>query len=277
MTLHRTNILLGIIIAASAVTLALALSRLTWHAQGHVALNLNIPDSGQNAISQAKQTDLTPILALAPFGAEQQAATGAAEVSVDLDKLTLHAVMHAIPYSLSTAAISVEGAQTTSFRSGEIISSGITLKHIGPSYVLLQTARGSQRLGFDIRGLNTSSNHPSPNRNAATRANIIADGNASADAMIEHYRQQITADPKSVMTALGVTATDEGYRISPSAPAAVLRTGLRPGDLITRVNGEQVGNVQSDRALFEKIAASGHARVELRRGNNRITLSFPLQ
>jgi general secretion pathway protein C len=74
-----------------------------------------------------------------------------------------------------------------------------------------------------------------------------------------------------------LAAGDGGYRVGDAASAAVLRAGLRPGDLIATVNEQQVGNIEQDRELFEQVAAAGRARMAIVRGGERLVLSFPLE
>jgi len=43
------------------------------------------------------------------------------------------------------------------------------------------------------------------------------------------------------------------------------------------VNGQSVGDVDKDRALYDVIAESGQARIEIERDGRTIMMSFPLQ
>ncbi len=70
---------------------------------------------------------------------------------------------------------------------------------------------------------------------------------------------------------------DGGYAVQESASGVLLDAGLQPGDLVTTVNGQQVGNIDRDRAYFSDVVAAGHARIELLRNGRRIVLSFPLR
>jgi general secretion pathway protein C len=55
------------------------------------------------------------------------------------------------------------------------------------------------------------------------------------------------------------------------------RAGLLPGDVVARVNGQQVGDIVGDQALFENIVASGRARLEVIREGETVVMSFPLR
>ena len=95
--------------------------------------------------------------------------------------------------------------------------------------------------------------------------------------MIESYRQRIQDDPEAVLEDLGLVATDDGYQVDSEAPDSVLAVGFLPGDVVAKVNGQQVGNIEQDRQLFDEVAASGHARIEFLRQGQSIVLSLPLK
>ena len=91
------------------------------------------------------------------------------------------------------------------------------------------------------------------------------------------WRDRITANPGEVLTAIGLIPTAEGYVIADEHDSGVGRAGLRSGDLIRSVNGQQVGDVERDRQLYDDVAASGTARIEIVRDGRSILMSFPLQ
>lgn len=80
-----------------------------------------------------------------------------------------------------------------------------------------------------------------------------------------------------MLTAIGLIPTPEGYVISEQHDSGVGQAGLRAGDLVKTVNGQAVGNVEQDRQLYDDVAASGMARIEIERDGRTIVMSFPLQ
>ncbi len=91
------------------------------------------------------------------------------------------------------------------------------------------------------------------------------------------WRSRIIANPKQVLDTIGLVRTDDGYRIAEQHDSGVARAGLRAGDLVRTVNGQQVGDLDSDRRLYDEVAASGLARIEVDRDGETITMSFPLR
>ena len=94
---------------------------------------------------------------------------------------------------------------------------------------------------------------------------------------IDLWRDRITANPGEVLSAIGLIATAEGYVIAEQHDSGIALAGLRTGDLIKSVNGQQVGDVERDRQLYDEVAASGMARIENERDGRSIMMSFPLQ
>jgi general secretion pathway protein C len=62
-----------------------------------------------------------------------------------------------------------------------------------------------------------------------------------------------------------------------TSPALVRDAGFRAGDVITRVNGQKVGDISVDQRYFDDVVLSGRARVEVLRDGQSIILSFPLR
>ncbi|KZZ62765.1 hypothetical protein A3764_00950 [Sulfitobacter sp. HI0129] len=91
------------------------------------------------------------------------------------------------------------------------------------------------------------------------------------------WRERIRANPAEVLDTIGLVPTDNGYRIADEHDTGVSRAGLQAGDVVTTVNGQAVGNVEQDRALYDSVAASGIARIEVERNGKTIVMSFPLQ
>ena len=97
------------------------------------------------------------------------------------------------------------------------------------------------------------------------------------EAVVAGYRERLRDDPRRVLDDLGLVATEAGYEVGADPASPVRRAGLEPGDLVAKVNGQQVGDIERDRKFFDEVVASGRARVEVVRNGQRIPLSFPLK
>ena len=79
------------------------------------------------------------------------------------------------------------------------------------------------------------------------------------------------------MDSVGVELVENGYRVKADPNIGVTLAGLKPGDVITRLNGEAVGDLNSDKQLYDDVAASGIARLEVVRNGRALLLTFPLR
>lgn len=284
-TLLRTAALLLILAVVGSV--AHAGARLTWRVAdldaaplARVAAPVQRPDA----------LDIAPILALAPFGARVVAAApspvASAGVRPDADwllDLTLQGVIMAVPADRSFAMVAVKDQDVRTLAVGESPLKGVTVREVRRDGVLFTAGDDEVFLGFrnedDKRAASLERQRnliPQQFRGPAGGAASSAP-RRSVDEVIDYYRQRIAANPQTVLDGFGVSRTDRGYEIGPTPSIGVTRAGLRSGDIIRAVNGEAVGTIEDDRRLFEKIAASGHARVEILRGGRRVILSFPLK
>jgi Trypsin-like serine proteases, typically periplasmic, contain C-terminal PDZ domain len=94
---------------------------------------------------------------------------------------------------------------------------------------------------------------------------------------IAAWRDRITRNPKAAMDRVGVELVENGYRIKPDPNIGVTLAGLRPGDVITRLNDQSVGDLARDRIVCDDVAAAGIARVEVMRDGQTMLLTFPLR
>ncbi len=104
----------------------------------------------------------------------------------------------------------------------------------------------------------------------------------SAREFLEEYGERLADDPAETLAELGIEAvadgSGQGYRLGDVAsPEQLSRVGLRPGDVVLSVNGQQLGNPQVDTALIDQVTEAGAARLEIQRGERRffVTLSIP--
>lgn len=281
--MSATAVRLGPPAAAALVvaTLAMAAAQLTWRfVVGDAGLPLGLV-SAPVAAPDAGPPALGPILALAPFGEVAVETAPVAEAKATRLKLVLNGVVVAEPRARSVAYISGDGEAAKLFGVGDRVAQGATLAEVFRDHVVLDVSGAQEILAFpkadedaaasaaaaDIRGRIQAATGGARTMPAAT---------STPDEAVEFWRRRIAENPRAVLDQLGVAASQEGYRVGEEPNSAVRRAGFRTGDVIARVNGEPVGDVENDRKLYDRIAASGYARVELQRDGRTIVLSFPL-
>tara|TARA_R110001606_G_scaffold169449_1_gene314499 strand:- start:5287 stop:6129 length:843 start_codon:yes stop_codon:yes gene_type:complete len=255
------------------------LAGLTWHALGYVALPAS--EVSRNIAPRAtlqNRDTIAPLLAWAPFGHRvEMAGPSAVQASLDLASLKLLAVRVAQGAAKSTATISVDGGPATIFQIGDLVSHGMRLEHVAQRGVVLEVGGRFAELGFAIANpaggasirTNEGSAAEAPSQGTITPAPAAAE-------IIDAYRQRVMSDPEGLVRQFSLQPSAQGYVVGSNPPAALLAAGLKPGDRVTRVNGASVGNISTDRSLFETVIASGRARVEIDRDGRAIILTFPL-
>lgn len=68
-----------------------------------------------------------------------------------------------------------------------------------------------------------------------------------------------------------------GFRLYPgNRPELFQQLGLRPGDLVTRVNGVELDSATRAAEVLQQLRDSQQVSVQLRRGNQLLDLAFSL-
>lgn len=99
------------------------------------------------------------------------------------------------------------------------------------------------------------------------------DEGQQAQAAIGDAIRQLQANPGAYLNQMGLTPSNRGYEITAVAPAELRnRLGLRPGDRIVSLNGRPLGQVQNDIRLLEQIQQQRSAQIEIRRGEQTMTI-----
>ncbi len=283
--------IVGVIAAGVAATLAVPAATAFWHALGDTAIAArDLPPLPP--VRDAVAVDVAAVRALSPFGSEAPAADDERPEETALD-LVLHGVAISSDPARSAAFIWT-GERTGRYLTGEEIDAGVTLIGVAADHVRLDVGGTEEVLSFPNAPAAAA---PRLDRAAPAEAlavtpmdrlgAAIVDGvrreraeRAPPETVQDHialWRDRIRRNPSQVLDTIGLVPGEGGYTIAREHDSGVARIGLRSGDVVARVNGQAVGNVDRDRALYDEIAASGLAMVEIERDGETITMSFPLQ
>lgn len=288
-----------------AMSVAFALAGLTWRLLGEPGgpARTEPPPVGPTSLATV---DIGPILAFAPFG---EAYVQGAATAATSSGLVLKGLFAAGGSSRSAALIQVEGGKVESYGVGEVLPGGGVVEGVATDYVLIRVDGRLETLGFpsatataqsaavgpNVAGqANATTGAPAPAARSSGVAAILAtippevSGVArpapvapapptTPGAAVDAVRRQAADNPQALLQFMGAEATGSGYRVGSGVSADLRRAGLLPGDVIERVNGAAVGDVQRDRRTFEQAVASGRARVDVVRDGRRLSLSFPLR
>ncbi len=216
-------------------------------------------------VPEPNAMDLSPVFDFAPFGR----AEGVAEVAVP-DGVESGLVLLGITMSeaagQSRAIISGGDGPTRNFGIGESIRSGVTLTGVFGDHVTVSWGGMEQELSFQ----------PGDGGGAVELAAFDAPL-AEEETLIGRYRAELQQDAAGLLARLGLQVADGGYLVTDAAADEVLQAGLQPGDLISAVNGQPLGDPDSDIARLDLVAAVGTANLSIVRGASTILMTFPLK
>ena len=213
--------------------------------------------------------------------------------------VALKGVLLAIPESLSSALLDVNG-EVKNYRIGDTLqNSGYTLIAVDWNAVIIADANDQQTvirmadaMPLDQRGLAAGAvgNHRSPDNNMLSSPQSALQGEPMPDAgstdtaaggdannptsKIDEAVTELQDNPANYLSRMGVMASGEGYQVTAAMPAGVRnRLGLEPGDKVLSVNGKSVGNSPSqDASLLQQVQQAGEAQIEVKRGDQVITI-----
>lgn len=219
--------------------------------------------------------------------------------------VALKGVLLAIPESLSSALLDVNG-EVKNYRIGDSLQdSGYTLIAVDWNAVIITDTANKQTVismadsmpldQSDMAPANVSNqrlpaNNPADSQpqamplpdstsnenNADSSDNAPADtaGTDNSNAAIDEAVTALKESPASYLSRMGVMAAGEGYQVTAAMPAGLRnRLGLEPGDRVLTVNGQGVGSDPTqDAGLLKQVQQSGQAQIEVKRGEQVITI-----
>lgn len=219
----------------------------------------------------AQQTSVPNISSFALF--QETGRTAAADENINL---ILQGVVVGYPSQFSSAVIKVND-MADRYRVGEnIANSAYQLAEVYWDRIVLRQSNGTIR-ELKFKGIENGLDQtivppvtlPSGSADAqSTEAAQNQQSNALGQAV-----QKIQQDREQYLKEMGVNTAGEGYEVTSNTPAA-LRTklGLQPGDRIVSLNGQAVGQGQNDAQLLEQARREGQVKLEIKRGDQVMTI-----
>lgn len=182
----------------------------------------------------------------------------------------------------STAIIAPKGKVGNFYRIGDVVQSNTKLAAVYENRVILDTNGKLETLKFDeesregISARVVEAPKKSPkSRNNTLRGRFQQVKNPSE--FMNVITEEAAIDPQGTLNQLGVEANPQGagYQVMPGSMLIALQ--LQPGDIILSVNGQALGDPQSDQQLLQQVETEGKARIEVQRGNNRFVVNHSLR
>jgi general secretion pathway protein C len=223
--------------------------------------------------------DVSAILSAGLFGRYQAPAASTSLLNAPETPLnmTLLGVLADDNEDHSRALIAVQGSDEKAYAIGDDVSRGVTLQAIFPDRVIL--SRGGRletlRLERDASGATTASY-------ATPLAAPAADDGTGAPQPLSRIRDEVLKDPARASEYLRVQPANvagqlKGYRVYPGRDrGAFTAAGLRPGDLVTAVNGVQLDDPAKALQLLGDLGTAGQVNLVVERGGQTQNISINL-
>jgi general secretion pathway protein C len=240
------------------------------------------------AVEPQVRVDLAPLLERAPFGQAARSEPVASSTSAAAPDFVLRGVFSSIG-ATSAALLQVDGT-TRLYREAEDVTADYALRRVATDHVILTGKGQTITLSFDAEDVLETEQQS--DKTASGPADLIArlgrdlvvparPGAAkppeTTSEYIDYWRKRVQKNPKAVLDEIGLTPSEDGYFIADQHDVGVRLAGLKSGDLVRSVNGQAVGNPDDDRRFYDRVAASGQARLEVERNGRILTFSFPLR
>ena len=208
---------------------------------------------------------------ISSFALFNEPATTTAQDNVNVE---LQGVLLGYPSYLSSAVIKLNDTAER-YRVGETIgSTSYQLAEVYWDHVILKQDNGATR-EVKFNGLDNGLYQPiAPvlNPQAATPQTSAPAQNSSQSALGQAI-QQMQENREQYLKNMGVSGGSDGYEISDRTPTNLKNTlGLRSGDRILSINGQTVGQGLSEVQLLEQVRREGHAKIEIKRGDQVMTI-----
>lgn len=177
----------------------------------------------------------------------------------------------------SRALIAVQNGEEKGYAVGDDITRGVTLQAIFPDRVILSRNGRLETLSLerDKPGAIGSSG-------VAPVAAFEDSPTQSSAQQLSQIRQEILQDPAKASEYVRVQPANvggqlKGYRVYPGRDRAIFSSaGLRPGDLVTSVNGVQLDDPAKALQLLTDLSQAGQVNLVVERGGQSQNISINL-
>ncbi|MEC9255746.1 MAG: type II secretion system protein N [Pseudomonadota bacterium] len=257
------------------------LATIFWMVLAPEPITLKAPVAGKSASQAAPQVSTAQYHLFGEVGAEPVVAVQEVDAPDTRLRLELLGVMQSSVAEMSSAIIAQKGGKGDFHRVGDVVQGRTKLAGVYPDKVILDTAGKLETLKFEEfsnRGVGVSAQAPAPTdrevreervtelRDRFSRIRRPSDFMGIAS-------EAATESPEAVIEGLGLESVGvgEGYRVDNSS--ILLKAGMKPGDVLLSINGQQLGDASSDQALLDQVMQEGRAQIEVQRGNSRFMIN----
>ncbi len=194
-------------------------------------------------------------------------------------KLTLRGVFASDDSSSANLARAIIGdprGKEESYAPGDPLPGGAKLSEIYPDRIILERNGRFETLRLPKKTMKTGSARLG-SRRSTTRT--TSSGNATA---FSRYRSEIKKNPASLMNYVRATPERKdgkfiGFRLQAGKePGAMKELGLKPGDVVTSINGVQIDSPAKGMKAMQSLGEGDSVNVTLLRNGQETSMSLTL-
>lgn len=181
----------------------------------------------------------------------------------------------------SRALIAAQGQPEEPYAVGEEVTRGARIRAIHPDRVILERAGALETLRLDKdRASSGVISSPAPARGGEEGED--AEGEADTAALLGNIRTELLQNPAKASDYLRVqpamvSGEMRGYRIYPGRERSLFsKVGLRPGDLVTTINGVQLNDPARALQMLSDLSAANALTLVVERGGEQQTINLSL-
>ncbi len=223
------------------------------------------------------QVDLNLIAGAAIFGqfqavAKPVAADLAAAPDTQLSLTLLGILNNGRDAESSRALIGTQGGEEKPYSIGDDVTRGVTLQAIFADRVILSRSGKLETLRLDKTQSGGSGLLPARPVDEDEDNSGDEESGSNAEPSLAQIRSKLLADPSKVSDFIRVQPVNSGkgvngYRIYPGMDRSVFTSsGLRPGDVVTSVNGVQLNDPSKALQLLNDLSQSSQLNLTVDRG-----------
>ncbi|MCF6217805.1 MAG: type II secretion system protein GspC [Gammaproteobacteria bacterium] len=246
-----------------------------WQNRGYVAVEKN-----EHTYSDLAVLDINAISRYQLFGKRLQHVAEATEPVVAPEtklKLELRGVI-ATGDSFGAAIIADDRRREGYYRIGDELPGGVGLHEVFADRVILDRDGVYETLTLPSKRMSFTD---TKERGRSTRASTAISEEATQ--LLHNYRELLLNDPQQLIGAVRTFPVRRngqlvGYRIAPGRDRSLLnKFGLRPGDIVTTVNGISLNSPANGLAVMQKLNSAQSLSLEVERNGRNQSFQFSLE
>ncbi|MFM1885241.1 MAG: hypothetical protein RL026_398 [Pseudomonadota bacterium] len=214
--------------------------------------------------------DIEALLAARLFGDEAAAPASMVAEATQLP-LVLAGILADRDPARGVAIVGETAAAARVFRVGDSLPGGVRLQAVNPDHVVLDRGGRLETLRLPRQ----SSAAAPPAARAASSGSPTADVASRAQRLLQQSPGLVgdVLRPQAVLA----DGKQHGYRVYPGPNAqAFNRLGLRPGDLVTAINGSPLDDPETSSTVFSTLGSAASARLTIMRNGRQQDLVLNL-